>query len=204
MATTLLAMWLQAPDDDTRHLVFIFIAIICVSIAALAVAMMVVGLKAMRAIKDVSETAQEFKAKVMPLLDEITGLTRSSRELIEDAAPTVKIITANLAKTSETLVETSRMAKETLQQIDITVVDANLRARRQVARVDYMVTAALTTTAEVVETINQGIRVPAHKIAIIAGQTKLLAEGFLAKFKAMAANSPFAGRRDSYTSPPEP
>ena len=107
MATTLLAMWLQAPDDDTRHLVFIFIAIICVSIAGLAVAMMVVGLKAMRAIKDVSETAQEFKAKVMPLLDEITGLTRSSRELIEDAAPTVKIITANLAKTSETLVETS-------------------------------------------------------------------------------------------------
>lgn len=195
MATTLLAMWLQQPpDDSTRHLVFIFIAIICVSIAALAVAMMVVGLKAMRAIKDVSETAQEFKAKIMPLLDEVNALTRTSRELLQETAPKVKIITENLAKSSEALVETSRMAKETIQQIDTTVADANIRARRQVARVDSMVTAALTTTAEVVETINHGIRVPAQKIAVIAGQTRVIAEDLFAKFRSIVAASPFGGR----------
>jgi len=59
--------------------------------------------------------------------------------------------------------------------------------------VDGMVTAALITTAEVVETIGNGIRVPARKLAVILTQAKIVGEGLLAKVKSMVASSPFGG-----------
>jgi hypothetical protein len=85
---------------------------------------------------------------------------------------------------SENLAETSKIARSAVQQIETTVGDANLRTQRQVARVDDMVTAALTTTTEVVEAVANGLRVPAHKIAAMAGQAKLAFDGLLARFKA--------------------
>ena len=50
-----------------------------------------------------------------------------------------------------------------------------------------MVTAALTATVEMVETIGNGIRGPARKIAALAGQAKRFAEGLLAGFKSYAS-----------------
>jgi hypothetical protein len=50
--------------------------------------------------------------------------------------------------------------------------------------VDGMITAALTTTTEVVEAVANGLRVPAQKIAAMAGQAKLAFDGLLARFKA--------------------
>jgi uncharacterized protein YoxC len=200
MGTMALAMWLLQESDanGTRRIVFILILLIAVAVACMAIVMIALALKAFKAIKELTATADEFKAKLIPLLDEATGLTKSGRELLEDATPKVKIITENLMKTSDTLVETSRIAKASAQKIEATITDANLRAQRQVARVDGMVTAALTTTAEVVETINHGIRVPAQKIAVMANQAKVIAEGLLAKVKSMAAGSPFGSRKDPY------
>jgi hypothetical protein len=57
-----------------------------------------------------------------------------------------------------------------------------------------MVTAALTTTAEVVEAIGNGIRVPAQKIAAGVTQAKNLIEGLIAKFKEKTAGTPFGSR----------
>lgn len=196
MATMCLAMWLQdAGQSDLRHLVLIAFVLIAVAVAALSVVMVVVGLKAMKTAKELSNTAEEIKAKVMPLLDEVMGITKTSRQLLDDVAPKMKVISDNLVKTTETLVEASKVARGAVQQIDVTLTDANSRAQRQVARVDNMVTAALTTTAEVAETISNGIRVPAQRIAAMAGQAKEFAEGLLARVKTMAANSPFGSRQ---------
>jgi len=154
----------------------------------------VIGVKAMKTIKELGETAQEVKIKVMPLLDEVMQISRTSRILLDDAAPKIKVISENLVKTSETLMETSKVARGAVERIDVTVTDANVRAQRQVARVDGMVSAALTTTAEVVDTIANGIRVPAQKIAVMLSQAKCVAEGLMEKVKSMAANSPFGSR----------
>jgi len=198
MATTCFAMWLLQYDlAATHHLIMIFIGLIAVALAIMAFVMMAIAVKALKALKELSETADEMKSKVLPLLDEMMEVSRTGRILLQDAAPKVKVITDNLVKTSDTLVEASRVARSAVQQIDTTVTDANLRARRQISRVDGMVTVALTTTAEVAETINNGIRVPAQKIAVMATQAKLIAEGLLAKIKSMVANSPLAGRRDA-------
>jgi len=191
------AMWLldtsQAAD---LHLIMIFIGLIAVAIAVAAIVSIAISVKSLKTVKEAGATAEAIKAKALPLLDELTEVTKAARVLLQDAAPKVKTITDNLVKASDTLAETSEIARSAVQQVDATVADANRRAQKQVARVDNMVSAALTTTVEVAEAIGNGIRVPAQKIAVMATQAKVMAEGLLAKIRSMAAASPLGGRKD--------
>lgn len=199
MATMCFAMWLQESDlAGANRLVMLFIGLIALAIVGMAIVMMVISVKALKTVKEFGVTAEEFKKKLLPLVDELTGFSKSGRQLLEDSAPKLKLITENLVKTSDTLVEASKVARSAVEHIDATISDANMRTQRQVARVDGMFTTALDTTAEVVETINHGIRVPAQKIAGMATEAKYFAEGLLAKVKSMAANSPFGSRKQPY------
>src|ERR1039457_3301240 len=192
MAMMCFAMWLQDGDPGgTRHLILLAIVVMALAIAGISIIMLVIGVKAMKTIKELGETATELKGKILPLLDEVMEISKTSRVLLQDAAPKVKAITENLVTASNSLAETSKEARAAMAQIDTTVTDANLRAQRQMARVDGMVTAALTTTAEVVEAIGNGIRVPAQKIAAGVTQAKNLIEGLIAKFKERTAGTPF-------------
>lgn len=188
-----LAMWLQSDLALTNRLIMILIGLIVLALLGLAIVLIVVAVKAVKAIKDITATAEEFKTKMLPLLDVAADVGRTSRDLLAETAPKLKVITANFVETSESLKETSRAAKAVVEHCDATIADANLRAQRQVARVDGMVTAALNTTAEVVEAIGGGLKISAHRIAGLAGQARNLAEGFIAKFRARraAAAEPF-------------
>lgn len=186
MATMDLAMWLQAPEiAGNRQLIFIFMGLVAVAILGMAAVFVLFAVKALQAIKTMTQTADELKAKLIPLLDEAMALSKSGREILVDAAPKVKIITENLLQTSRAVSETGAIARTAAQQIDSTVTDANRRAQRQVARVDGMISAALTTTAEVAEAIGNGIRVPVQQVAVIATQVRTVAEGLFAKVRSM-------------------
>jgi uncharacterized protein YoxC len=192
-----LAMWLQNADvASTNHLIMIFIGLGAVAMVVMAIALIVVAVTAAKAIKSLQETTEEVKGKVLPLIDVATDIGKSSQALLNDVRPKVTLITDNLVKVSDTLAETSKSAQLAVQQIDTTIADANVRAQRQVARVDGMVTAALTTTAEIVDAIGNGIRVPAQKIAAMATQAKLIADGLLAKLRSMAAAAQSGRRKD--------
>lgn len=184
MATTGFAIWLQAPDlNGTNHLIMIFIGMVAIAMVVMAVAMIVVAITASKAVTGLNATVEELKGKVLPLIDSATEITRTSQALLNDSAPKVKHITDNLVAASDTLAETSKSAREAVRQFDTTLADVNLRTQRQVARVDTMVTAALTTTAEVAEAISNGIRVPVQKIAAMAGQAKCVIDGLLSRFR---------------------
>ena len=189
MATIGLAMWLQDTDPGgIRHLVMLAIVVMAFAVAGISIILLVIGVKAMKTIKELGETAKEVKEKVMPLLDEVMVISKTSRELLQDAAPKVKVISANLMTASDTLVETSKSARAVVAQFDTTLTDVNLRTQRQVARVDGMVTAALTTTAEVAEAIGNGIRGPAQKIGAMLSQARFAVDGLLAKIKSMGGS----------------
>ena len=191
-------MWLQDADlAQTNHLIMIFIGLVAVSMAVMAIALIVVAVVAGKAVKGVTATVDELKVKVLPIIDIATDISKSGREIIQDATPKVKVITENLMKTSE-------IARGAVEKVDATITEANQRTQRQVARVDDMVTAALKTTAEVAEAIGQGIRVPAQKIAEIAGQAKNIAEGLFAKIRSAAEHSPFGRRRAAAETEVEP
>ena len=190
MATMYFAMWLQQPDlASTNHLIMIFIGLVAVAMTLMAIAMIVLSVVAAKAVKGLMATVEEVKVKALPLIETANEISKTSQALLQDISPKVKTIADNIVQSSEA-------ARSAARQTYATVTDVNLRTQRQVERVDGMVTAALTTTAEVVEAINHGIRGPLQKIAEVATQARYAAEGLLARIKTMAEGTPFGRRRD--------
>lgn len=179
----MLAMWFQGTDavsEINTNLLTIFIGLVALAMLVQATALIVLAAKSVKAIKGLAETVDELKQKALPLIDSATEISRSAQSLVTETAPKVRAIADNL-------LETSDLVRGTAQHFEETLADANLRTQRQVARVDGMVTAALTATVDVVETIGNGIRGPAQKIASMAGQAKRFAEGLLAGIKSYAS-----------------
>jgi uncharacterized protein YoxC len=183
-------MWLQDSSlASTNHLIMVFIGLVAVAMTIMAIALIVVAVTAAKAIKGLTATADELKGKVLPLIDVATEISKTGQSMMQDTAPKVKHITDALADASDTLAETSKAARSAVQQFDTTIADVNMRTQRQVARVDGMVTAALTATVDAVETIGRGIKVPTQKIVAFAGQAKLFAEGLLARIRSNGARA---------------
>jgi ABC-type transporter Mla subunit MlaD len=152
-----------------------------------AIVMMAVAIKSMGTIKTLAATVEELKDKALPLLAQATELTATAQAMVRDAAPKVKAITDNLVDASDSV-------RTTAEQFGQTMTDVNLRTQRQVARVDGMLTATLTATSELADTIAEGIRVPALKIAAMATQAKAAVEGLVGRAKSMGAGF-MAGKR---------
>jgi hypothetical protein len=184
MAT--LAMWLQETytfSSGNAKLLMIFIGLVAVSMVVQALVVVVMAARTSGLVKGLNTSVEELKVKLLPLIDTATHLTRSSQSLLDATAPKVKAIGDNLAKASDMMVETSEVVRTSALRFEQTIADANFRTQRQVARVDGMVTAALATTTEIVETIGNGIRVPTQKIIGIATQLRYGLEGLYAKVK---------------------
>jgi len=183
------AMWLQGTDAISLGnakllmiLIAVFIGMVAVAMLTQTIVQIAFSVKAAKAIKGMVALVEEFNQRALPLIDSAREIAVATQYLVNDTAPKVKVIADNL-------LETSVLVRDSAQQFDKTIADANVRAQRQVARVDGMITAALTTTVEVAETIRHGIEVPARKIAVLATQAKAAFDAVLAKVKAMAAGS---------------
>jgi methyl-accepting chemotaxis protein len=175
----MLAMWFQGTDavsELNTDLLTVFIGLVALAMVVQAIAVAVLASRSIKAIQGLTETVDELKQKALPLIDSATEISRSAQSLVTETAPKVRAIADNLVETSDLVRGTARHFEETL-------ADANMRTQRQVARVDEMVSATLTATVELVETIGNGIRGPAQKIASVARQAKLFAEGLLARIK---------------------
>jgi len=179
----MLAMWFQGTDavsDINTNLLTVFIGLVALAMLVQAIALAVLAARSVKAIKGLTDTVDELKQKALPLIDSATEISRSAQSLMTETAPKVRAIADNL-------LETSDLVRGTAQHFEETLADANLRTQRQVARVDGMVSAALTATVEAVEAIGNGIRGPAQKIAALAGQARRFAEALLAGFKSYAS-----------------
>lgn len=200
MAMTFLAMWLEDPDVvRSIHAMSTYLGILAISVAVLMLLLVVgggfVAVQVLKSVKVLTEMAVGFQGKAGPILDEVAVISKHTRDVLEDAKPKIKVVTENLARTSATLSDAAASAKSAVEKVEATVTDANVRTQRQVARVDGMVSAALNTTSDVVESINHGIRVPAQKIAQAATQARTIVEGLLERIKGVAAATPFGARK---------
>jgi methyl-accepting chemotaxis protein len=178
----MLAMWLQGTDavsDINTDLLTVFVGLVALAMLVQAIALAVLAARSVKAIKGLTDTVDELKQKALPLIDSATQISRTAESLVTETAPKVRAMADNL-------LETSDLVRDTAQHFEETLADANLRTQRQVARVDGMVSTALTATVEVAEAISNGIRGPVQKIAFIAGQARRFAEGLLSGFKSYA------------------
>ena len=187
----MVAIWFQGMDvvtDDSSKLIVVFIGLVALALLVQALVMIVFAAKSIKASRSLAASVEELKQRALPLIDTATEFSREANLLLRENAPKVRTIADNLVETSDKLVEASSAARAAVQQFDVTIADANRRAQRQVARVDGMVSATLTATAEIAETIASGIRGPVKKIASMTCQAGRMAEGVLAAIKAVATS----------------
>jgi methyl-accepting chemotaxis protein len=201
-----LALWMQETSTgvggfspDAEKWIVVFLGLIAFSMLVQALVYIVGGLVAMKVFKDLKGTVdearrdlkastEEIKGRMYPLVDGLMHAGKTAQGLIDDTVPKIKIA-------SDHLVETSRIVRDSAEKLAHTVTEVNQKTQRQAARVDGMVTAALDTTAEVVATVEHGIKVPAQKIAQMAVQARFVAEGVFDRVKSLAAGLPFMQQR---------
>jgi hypothetical protein len=154
MSMVMSGMWLQDADSlssGNSKLLMDFVAMVAIALSIQAVALIVMAVGAAKARKRGLEIIEEIRAKAMPFIDDAHGMLREN-------APKVKVITDNF-------VETSHVVRAKAQEFDVTASDVNRRTQAQVARVDGIVTSVLTTTTEIADTIQRGIKVPLREVS---------------------------------------
>ena len=106
--------------------------------------------------------ARKTQKKLMELADDVRlhalPVIMSSRELLQDVTPKLKIITENLTATSATL-------RTKADQVGGFVGDVTGRAQAQASRVDGMVKGTLDQITYAVQAIEHGIAAPVRQVS---------------------------------------
>jgi hypothetical protein len=176
-------MWLQdagsLSSGSTKWLV-VFVGMVAIAMVTQAIALIVMAVGAGKARKRALEIAEEVRMKVMPILETTQGV-------LQDAGPKVKIITENM-------VETSHVVRSKAQEFDATASDLNRKTRAQAARVDGMVTSVLNTTAEISETLQRAVKVPAREFAGLVNGFKAGVDVLVGRAKGFGRDKPNGAR----------
>jgi methyl-accepting chemotaxis protein len=187
----IVAMWFQAAQTTApvggslpagssstlmtdQNLLLLFVGLVALAMVTQAIIMIGFAAKAGKALKDISEVAEDFRDRITPLIESATEISETTTAILRDSVPKMRVITDNLLETSE-------VVRNSAERFDSTIADVNRRAQQQVARIDTMVTAALATTVQIAETIQHGVEVPARRIAAVANQAKTLFDGIRAR-----------------------
>jgi hypothetical protein len=142
-------MWLQdvgSISSGNSRLLMIFVGMVAVAMLAQAIALIAMAIGAAKARKRALAIVDEIQAKALPAIE-------STQDFVRNYAPRMMTL-------AENLVETSNIVRNKAVEFDATLSDVNSRARAQTARVDDIVTTVLKGTAEVVHTVQHGVRVP--------------------------------------------
>ena len=167
-------MWMQQGETVSTGnsvLLMVFIGIVALGSLIQMIAVIVMAIGAAKARKELLEIAAEVRAKSVPVIAKAEGmiakgevLIGKASEIMQDAAPKVKAVTANLVDTSEVVKRKAHEFEVTLSNVNQTVNEVNARTRAQVERLDGMVGSTLKATSDLGSSIHHGIRTPVREV----------------------------------------
>jgi hypothetical protein len=175
----MMALWQGLETDSisagNTRLLMIFVGIVALSMLSQAIIFAFMALGAKRTQARVLAIAEEVRARAIPIFD-------TAENLIHETVPKVKTITENL-------LETSHIVRAKAQELDVTLTDANRRAKAKIVRVDDMVENALTATGALAEMIHQSVRKPVLEVSGLVNGLKAGLNVLLQKSKSFGAYS---------------
>lgn len=137
-------------DKSSQTLLVVFIAVAAISILMQAGFSVATFFAARKAQKKIMNLADDVRLHALPAI-------MSSRELIQDVTPKLKLITENLTTISTTL-------RSRTDQVSGLVGNVTERAQVQASRVDGMVKGTLDGLTNAVHAIEQGVAVPVRQV----------------------------------------
>jgi hypothetical protein len=158
----MMAAWQGLQNDSisagNTRLLMIFVGIVALSMFVQAVVVIVAAIGATKTQKRVLAIAEELRTRATPLIDKAIPIIDKAETLVEATLPKIQTISNNL-------VETSEIVKAKAKEFEVTLTDVNVKTRAQVARVDGMVSTALTATGALAEIVHKGIRTPLVEVS---------------------------------------
>ncbi len=139
------------PTGSTVFLVFTGIVTFAVVLQTLVVVAVVVGAKSAQ--RKAMEQFELLREEMRPTLDGVNNLLAS----IDDMAPRIRAITANIHNVSERL-------RDQVDHIDGVVGDVTGKTRRQVGRIDNMVTDTLDAIAHGTRVVQDNVMAPLRQV----------------------------------------
>jgi hypothetical protein len=137
-------------DKSSQTLLVVFIAVAAISILMQAGFSMATFFAARKAQKKIMDLADDVRLHALPAI-------MSSRELIQDVTPKLKLITENLTATTVTL-------RSRADQVGGLVGNVTERAQVQASRVDGMVKGTLDQLTNAVQAIEHGVAKPVRHV----------------------------------------
>ena len=137
-------------DKSSQTLLVVFIAVAAISILMQAGFSAATFFAARKAQKKIMDLADDVRLHALPAI-------MSSRELIQDITPKLKLITENLTATTATL-------RSKTEQVGGLVGNVTERAQVQASRVDGMVKGTLDQLTIAVQAIEHGVAVPVRHV----------------------------------------
>jgi len=161
-AMLMMAMWQGLQSDSisagNTRLLMIFIFVVAVSMVMQTVFVILTAIGATKTQKRVLEIAEAIHARATPIIDK-------AEDLVKETLPKIRTI-------SDNLVEASAVVKAKAHEFDTTLTDVNQKTKAQVARVDSMISSALTATGALAEMIHKGIRTPVVEVVGVVNGLK--------------------------------
>ena len=193
--SSLLTFQAQTVDSNQMKWLVIFVAIAALSLAFMAVVVLVAILGALRAQKEFSGELTKFRDEASKFTADASQLISKSHALVVELTPQVKQIAAKvdtitghvehlaalvhekadeisptITAANQTVLEANATVREGIRTTSATVLDANQKTRAQISRVDSIVTGALNGAVRLGVAIEQGIAKPGREVAgVIAG-----------------------------------
>jgi methyl-accepting chemotaxis protein len=170
------------------HFIMIFVGVIAGFFLLVLLGFLVAGVWALRVIARMNGLIDDVKSRADLVIAKATPLMEKTDALMTDLSPKIRSITSNVdeisyaarSKVDELGVTVSKI-NETVNEINRTVQDVNGRTRTHIARVDDMVAGALDTTAQVSQSVQEGIKAPVRHMAGLVAGLRVGMETFLEK-----------------------
>jgi ElaB/YqjD/DUF883 family membrane-anchored ribosome-binding protein len=152
-----------------------FVVVTALAVVLQAAVLMAMAIGARKTQEHAMAMVEELRSTVLPIL-------AITKDLLEDSAPRVKQITANLEHTSQRLSQQS-------DHLSVVVDDALRRTQRHVQHADMIVTETLDSVDDARSAVTQMVAQPLRWATAVANGLRVGVESFFAR---KTSSSPFA------------
>jgi hypothetical protein len=155
-----IALWLQGSEvvlpSSSNTLILAFLGVLAMAVLLQFFVLLAMAIGARKTHAKVVSLLEDFETRLNPILD-------TTRVLLDDAAPKVRIITGNL-------VTASYLVREQAESVSQTMDEFNGRVRYRMAMVDGLIGAGVQAIDRAVGTLQEGVVGPLKQInGLLAG-----------------------------------
>ncbi len=157
------------PKFDNETLMLVFVAVTGLAVLLQAVILVAIAATLGKAVRSIKEESEEFRASVMPVLENTRDLLAVSRDLFNRVAPKVESAAGDLA-------EITRNLRAQSADLESSTHEILARVRNQSGRLDGMLSSVLDAVDRAGNFVTDVVSRPVRQFSGIVASVKAAVE----------------------------